>query len=350
MQQESNNRVLTVDLDGTLLRSDMLLESFLALLKQSFWSCFLLPFWLLRGKTRLKREIAARVKIDVSSLPYCATVLAFLQQERASGRKIVLATATTRSLAEAIAAHLDLFDEVLATDGLNLSADAKRDALAARYGEQGFDYIGNSSDDLAVWRSATVAYTCNVSNRLRSKINAGGSVVELQPKTAFSLRVYLRQLRVKQWVKNLLLFVPLLASHKMDEAGLLAAGVLAFVLYGLCSSSVYLINDLMDLGDDRQHKIKRFRPLAYGDISITQALVLLPVCLFVSFGVAALMLPPGFAISLAIYFLLSLLYTFYLKRQLLVDVITLAGLYTMRVICGTFLFQLSLTFLSLIHI
>ncbi|MBB3048509.1 4-hydroxybenzoate polyprenyltransferase/phosphoserine phosphatase [Litorivivens lipolytica] len=344
MQQHSQDRVLAVDLDGTLLRSDMLLESFLALLKQSFWSCLLLPFWLLAGKARLKREIASRVTIDAASLPYCKTVLEFLKQEKAQGRRIVLATATTEMLAQPIADHLGLFDEVLASDEANLSSETKRATLVERYGEQGFDYIGNSSDDLAVWRSAATAYTCNISDGLKRKIQAGEAVVETRLKTAVSLRIYLRQLRIKQWVKNFLIFVPLLASHQADNAALLASGVLAFVLYGLCSSSVYLINDLMDLADDRQHRVKRFRPLASGDLGIGRALLLLPLCLLLSFGTAVALLPIGFAISLGVYFLLSLLYTFYLKQQLLVDVLTLAGLYTMRVICGAFLFALQLTF------
>ncbi|MDD5389267.1 MAG: UbiA family prenyltransferase [Gallionellaceae bacterium] len=339
------NRPLIVDLDGTLLRSDMLVESAFAFFRHNPLRALAPLSWLLAGKANLKARLAAEVTLDVTTLPYDKQVIAFLEREKADGRILVLATASHQSYAEAIASHLGLFDRVLATHGdTNLSARAKRDVLVREYGEKGFDYVGNSHDDLKVWTSAHKAYLANPEIGVEAAATRLGNVELVTRTPAHPWRAWMKQLRLHQWAKNALLFVPLLASHRVGEPELLLTGLLAFLLFGLCASSVYLLNDLLDLDDDRQHASKCFRPLASGAVPIKAALLVLPALLVTAFAGAAWLLPWKFTLALACYYTLTLAYSLTLKRIMTVDVITLAMLYTVRIVAGTFAFDVKLTF------
>ncbi|CAG9932808.1 UbiA family prenyltransferase [Candidatus Nitrotoga arctica] len=339
------NRPLIVDLDGTLLRSDMLVESTFAFLRQNPIRALIPLFWLSAGKANLKTKLAAAVSLDVTLLPYDRQVIAFLEQEKAGGRTLILATASHQDYADAIATHLGLFARVLATYGdINLSARTKRDVLVREYGEKGFDYVGNSRDDLKVWASAHKAYLANPEFGVEAAATRLGNVEQVIRTTAHPWRAWIKQLRLHQWVKNALLFVPLLASHRVGELDLLVYGMLAFVFFGLCASSVYLLNDLLDIEDDRQHPSKRLRPLASGMVPIKAALLVFPALLLGAFAGAAWLLPWKFTLTLASYYALTLAYSLVLKRIMTVDVITLAMLYTMRIVAGTFAFDVSLTF------
>ncbi len=336
---------LIVDLDGTLLRSDMLVESMIAFLRHNPFRVVTPLVWLTAGKANLKAKLAAAVLLDVTLLPYDRQVIAFLEQEKASGRTLVLATASHQNYADAIAAHLGLFDRVLATYGdVNLSAHIKRDVLVREYGEKGFDYVGNSRDDLKVWVSARKAYIANPEIGVEAAAARLVCVQQVIRTPAQTWRAWMRQLRLHQWAKNALLFVPLLASHRMGEIDLLYSGFLAFLLFGLCASSVYLLNDLLDIEDDRRHLKKRYRPLASGAVPIKTVLLVLPALLLGAFAGAACFLPWKFALALASYYALTLAYSLVLKRIVTVDVITLAMLYTVRIVAGTFAFDISLTF------
>ena len=340
-----NDRPLIVDLDGTLLRSDMLVESALAFLRNNQFQALLPLSWLLAGKANLKARLAAAAPLDVTSLPYDRYVISFLQQEKANGRTLVLATASHQDYAEAIATHLDLFDRVLATHGdINLSARNKRGVLVREYGEKGFDYIGNSRDDLTVWASAHKAYLANPEIGVEAAATRLGNVDQVIRRPTHPWRAWIKQLRLHQWSKNALLFVPLLASHRIGELDLLLTGLVAFLLFGLCASSVYLLNDLLDLEDDRQHSSKRFRPLAAGAVSIKAALLVLPALMLLAFAGAAWLLPWKFTLALSCYYALTLAYSLALKRIMTVDVITLATLYTLRIVAGAMAFDISLTF------
>jgi 4-hydroxybenzoate polyprenyltransferase/phosphoserine phosphatase len=339
------NRPLIVDLDGTLLRSDMLVESTFAFLRQNPFRVLIPLFWLSAGKANLKAKLAEAVSLDVTLLPYDRQVIAFLEQEKAGGRTLILATASHQDFADAIATHLGLFARVLATYGdINLSARTKRDVLVREYGEKGFDYVGNSRDDLKVWASAHKAYLANPEIGVEAAATRLGNVEQVIRTPAHPLRAWMKQLRLHQWAKNALLFVPLLASHRVGELDLLLTGMLAFLLFGLCASSVYLLNDLLDMEDDRQHPSKRFRPLASGAVSIRAVLLVFPALLLGAFAGAAWLLPWKFTLALASYYALTLAYSLVLKRIMTVDVITLAMLYTMRIVAGTFAFDVSLTF------
>lgn len=340
-----STRPLIVDLDGTLLRSDMLVESMFAFLRHNPFRALAPLCWLVAGKANLKTRLAAEVSLDVASLPYDKQVLSFLEKEKAEGRTLVLATASHQEYAEAIASHLGLFDRVLATHGdTNLSAKTKRDVLVDEYGEKGFDYVGNSRGDLAVWALADKAYVANPEIGVKAAAARLGNVEEVIGTSTIPWGAWMKQFRLHQWAKNALIFVPLLASHRVGEFNLLLTGLLAFLLFGLCASSVYLLNDLLDLEDDRQHASKRFRPLASGVVPVKAALLMFPVLLLGAFAGSAWLLPWKFTLALAAYYALTVAYSLVLKRFMTVDVIVLAMLYTVRIIAGTFAFNVSLTF------
>jgi 4-hydroxybenzoate polyprenyltransferase len=331
------SRPLVVDLDGTLIRSDVLIESGFAYLKAAPHRFYEPLLWLARGgKPGLKAGLADATNVDVTVLPYDPTVLEWLKAERAAGRSLVLATASHERYAQAISEHLGLFDRTFATnDTVNLSSHKKREKLVAEYGEKGFDYAGNSHDDIAVWQSAERAYVVNPSNgveRAARKIGNVERVIESRPPTA---KTWAKSLRLHQWLKNLLIFVPLLAGHKLSSLELDIAALLAFLTFGLCASSVYLLNDLLDLEDDRHHPVKRKRPLASGALPLTWGLALFPVLLVCAFASAWIFLPWRFCVVLLGYYALTLAYSMYLKRQVMVDVVVLAMLYTIRIVAGT---------------
>ena len=326
---------LVVDLDGTLIKTDSLAEAFFALMRQNPLYVFLLPFWLLRGKAFFKRQISQRVILDVSLLPYHHELLDHLKIQRAQGRQLVLATGTDERIAKQVADYLQIFDRILASNGtINLSGQSKRNCLIAEFGEKYFDYAGNSRRDLAVWSSARKAILVNPT---RSLFRTTAGVTEIEqvfrsPKR--QLRFYLQALRLHQWLKNLLVFVPLMMAHRFFELDLLGKTFLAFLAFGLCASSVYLVNDLLDLPSDRHHPRKRQRPFATGELSLLWGLGLSPFLLGLSL-VVSLLLPLPFLGTLVIYYVLNLTYSFYLKRIVLLDVIVLAGLYTLRVMAGS---------------
>lgn len=334
---------LVVDLDGTLIQTDLLHETTLLLARQSPLSLLALPLWLARGKAWMKQRIVDRVTPDYASLPYAPELLAWLREQRASGRRLVLCTASDQRLADGVAAHLGLFDEVMGSDGrTNLSSESKASRLVARFGERGFDYAGNSSDDLQVWRHAREAIVVAARGSVAAAARAQGAVAREFRGPSASLRTWLKALRLHQWLKNLLVFLPLLGSFRF-EPHLVLQAMLAFLAYGLCASSVYVVNDLMDLESDRAHPRKRLRPFASGLIGVPQAL-LATVLLLGASVLFALQLPPAFGMTLAVYYALTLAYTFYLKRRVLVDCVTLGMLYTLRIVAGVAATQLPHSF------
>lgn len=335
-----------VDLDGTLIRTDLLFETANTLVTRHPFQTLRLPAWLANGKSYLKSRLAETSAIDPASLPYNEPLVAWLHGQKAQGRQLVLATASHRRLAELVAWHLDLFDEVLATEGeINLKSNHKRDQLISRYGERGFDYVGNDSADLAVWKAAERAYVVSSSPSLIAKARALGNVEQVfDDGRRPILNTFLKALRPHQWMKNLLVFVPLLAAHRYgDEASLLHV-LIAFFVFGLTASSVYLLNDLVDVADDRHHPRKRRRPFASGDLSLLHGWLAWPLLTITAFAIASITLPPIFAGVLGTYFVLTLAYSLRLKQSAVIDVLTLAGLYTLRIIAGAAAIGVPLSF------
>ncbi len=331
----ANSIPLVVDLDGTLVKTDLLVESFFALLKQNLLYIFVFPFWLLKGRAFLKRQISQRVTLDVTILPYHRELLDHLRILHAQGRRIVLATATDERIARQVADHLDLFDRVLASNGtVNLSGRYKRERLVMELGEKGFDYAGNSGRDFVVWAAARKAIVVNASRSLSHRVARVAEIERVLKGREKGLKPLVQALRLHQWLKNLLVFVPLVMAHRFFELELLVKNLLAFLAFGLCASSVYLVNDLLDLQADRHHPRKWQRPFASGELSLFWGLGLAPLMLGLSFLVSVL-LPLPFLGMLFSYYVLNLAYSFYLKQVVLLDVIVLAGLYTLRVMGGS---------------
>ena len=326
---------LCVDLDGTLLNSDLLLEAAFAQLKQAPLSVWRWPRWLAQGKARLKAEIAERVELDIATLPYNRELLAFLHEQKAQGRTLVLVTASHRQFADLIAAHLGLFDAVLATDGdRNLAGPRKAETLVERYGERGFDYAGNAAVDLAVWTHARRALVVNAGASIANQARAVCDVERVFAPAESAWRPWSRALRLHQWLKNVLIFVPLVAGHVWNQPDTLLLALLAFLSFGLCASSVYLLNDLLDLNADRRHPRKCRRPFAAGQLPIAQGVAAIPLLLLAAFSLSLPINPPWFSAVLATYYLCTLAYSLRLKRTLMLDVVVLAGLYTLRIIAG----------------
>jgi 4-hydroxybenzoate polyprenyltransferase/phosphoserine phosphatase len=342
----SELRPLVVDLDGTLIRTDLLVESASQFLIQHPLQFFKPLLWLLRGKTVLKTELAQRVQLDASALPYNAEVLDWLRAEKQSGRRLVLATASHRVLAEQVAQHLNLFDEVLATEGdTNLKATAKTDALVARFGNGGYDYVGNDWPDLKVWAQAHTAHVVDAPAALLARAQAQGQVGRVfDSGMPSSLMAMLKAMRLHQWLKNLLVFVPLMAAHQYADVQRDVLALMAFVVFSLTASSVYLLNDLVDVQDDRHHTRKRNRPFASGALSLITGWVAWPVLLLVAATLSVFFMPVLFSVSLGIYFVLTVAYSLHLKQLAVVDVLTLAALYTLRIIAGAAAIDVAMSF------
>jgi 4-hydroxybenzoate polyprenyltransferase/phosphoglycolate phosphatase-like HAD superfamily hydrolase len=325
---------LVVDLDGTLIQTDLLFESLWRALAMGPRAVLTFLGQLARGRAALKAHLADVVTIDPAALPYDPAVLDLVREARAAGRTTVLCTASDQRLARAVAGHLGLFDEVHGSDGVrNLKGPNKAAFLVERFGEGGFDYVGDALADRAVWSRANAAISIGLPAAARAGVKSvGGSVRHLDRPPA-GLKPYVKAMRPHQWLKNILIFLPVLAAHDFSLAAW-GAAVAAFVAFSLIASSVYFANDMLDLEADRAHPRKRNRPFAAGTASLAVGTVMTAVLLLAGFGIALLVGEPRFVAVLAFYYVLTTAYSLSLKRKLVIDICTLAGLYTLRVIAG----------------
>jgi 4-hydroxybenzoate polyprenyltransferase/phosphoserine phosphatase len=325
---------LVTDLDGTLVVTDTLLEGAISLIRRRPWLLPWLAVWLSRGKAVLKSEIAARCALDPEKLPYRPELVEYLRAERNAGRCIVLATAAQQTTAEGVAACLGLFDLVLASsDSVNLKGALKRDELIRRFGLKGFDYIGDSRSDAPVWAACRIGHVAGSMHRLPNSALSGGAVQgRTFPGPAREFRTLLRAIRVHQWVKNLLVFVPPILNRYVDWEIFRILSI-AFLSFSFVASGTYLSNDLFDLAADRQHPRKRKRALASGQLSIAQGIAL-AACLVGGGFLLSLAVSGQLTVCLLIYLVLTTLYSSFLKGKPIIDVIVLAILYTLRVYTG----------------
>jgi 4-hydroxybenzoate polyprenyltransferase len=324
---------LVVDLDGTLICTDLMVESTFAYLGADPRRVFNLLWASRRGKAVLKAEVAANTDIDVSNLPYDEFIVSLIREARAEGRPVYLASASNESYVRKVADHMMLFDGWFgSTDDENLSSTAKAHRLVAAFGAGGFDYIGNDRDDLDVWCVARRRIAVRISAASRSKLEKMDPAANVLEAPRSGPRVWIRLLRVHQWTKNSLVFLPLVTGHWFD-LGSIAKAIGAFFAFSMAASAIYIVNDLVDLEADRKHATKKHRPLAVGSVPILQAVSVAPL-LLVSSLVGAYWIAPSFGGVLFAYVVLTTAYTFVLKRKLIVDVIALASLYTIRVIGG----------------
>lgn len=338
-REDSTRRPLCIDLDGTLLSADLLFETLVRYLKSNPLRVFQVFVWAMHGPAHLKTKLAESVELDVRSLPVNAAFLAWLETQKRAGRRLVLCTAANEGLAERVARHFGFFDEVIASCAVtNLSGKRKAECLVARFGVSGFDYAANELKDLHVWRhahGAVIVAPPGLAKRIAAHAIRVEQIFEIETAgTGARLRAWLRALRLHQWTKNLLVFVPLAAAHRLGDISSLGACALAFVLFGTCASGGYIINDLLDLDADRVHPRKRLRPFAAGHIPIFHGLIASAMLVVGSVTLAALLLPPLFAATLTLYLATSLWYSLALKRIAMVDVLSLASLYSVRIVAG----------------
>jgi 4-hydroxybenzoate polyprenyltransferase/phosphoserine phosphatase len=325
---------LVVDLDGTLTPTDTLVESALQLVKREPLLLLALPLWIAKGRAAFKESVASRRPFPVDHLPLREDFVEFLREERARGRRIVLATAAHRDVANAVAARLNLFDAVLATrNGTNLKGAAKLESIRESVGDN-FVYAGDSAADVPIWRGARAAILVGVGSGLAREIRRTLTVAREFPADRAGLRTWLRAIRVHQWLKNLLLFVPLLTAFSFLDAAKLVAAIGAFFAFGLTASASYIGNDLWDLESDRRHPRKRGRPFASGRISIVRGIAAAAVLLSAGVLLAA-GLSLGFLVVLLLYLVTTTVYSWKLKKYVLLDVLTLSILYTLRIVAGS---------------
>lgn len=335
MKNNIKNIPLCVDLDGTLLNSDMLFESVLIMLKNNPFLLFLLPFWLFKGKVYLKNNIFSRIEFNPASLPYREEVLDYIKQEKNHNRAIILVTATPQFVAEKISDYLGLFSDVYGSDEkTNLKSDNKKEKLIKLFGEKSFDYMGDTYADLSVWEAANKAIiVSNDKNLIKKaqKSNNNNLLINLEKKN--KLKVIIKEIRVYQWVKNVLIFLPVLMAHKL-EMQLLIQSLIAFIAFSFTASSVYVTNDLLDLESDRLHPRKKNRPIAAGYLSIPFSIILAISLFLIGFGITFLLPDYNFLLVLICYYIITSLYSIRFKKVVIVDILTLSLLYTIRIIAG----------------
>ena len=330
----TSRRPLCVDLDGTLVKSDTLVDSLLLLVRTHPLRSLQAPLWLKGGKAAFKARVASQVQLDAAHLPYNRKLLEYLEEQHAEGRKLYLTTGADTILARRIAEQLGIFEEVLASDGTtNLTGDNKLESLKKRFPQEGFDYIGNAPPDVPLLEQAGEAMVANPSLSLRTMLKSRKIPVSRQfDDRADSLKVFLKAIRLHQWAKNVLIFVPVLLAHAL-KLPLLFAAFAAFLSFSLCASATYIVNDLLDIEADRRHPKKHRRPFAAGDLSPGTGVGIIVLFLALAFSVAAF-LPRTFLGWLLVYLVMTLSYSLYLKRVVLIDVILLSGLYTLRLLAG----------------
>ncbi len=326
---------LCVDLDGTLIAGDTLLDATLIAIKRKPFILLFIPFWIIKGKLFFKEKIHEIAEPDYSTLVFRDEVLEFVEAEKFKGRMIVLATASSQKIAEKIADELGIFDLVLGSgNGVNLRSSNKKDKLVELFGEKGFDYIGDSFADIEVFRVARKSYLAYPSKNVLLKAKAIGNLENCFETKSELIKHILKEIRIYQWVKNILIFLPILLAHIIPIGEYAIKLVLAFLSFSFVASSVYVLNDLLDISSDRQHPTKKNRPFASGELSVKIGFLLFHLLLILGFVSALILLPSEFNIILLVYFILTTFYSFYLKRVYVVDILILSLLYTLRLIAG----------------
>ncbi|MBN2163717.1 MAG: UbiA family prenyltransferase [Pontiellaceae bacterium] len=321
---------LCVDLDGTLVKLDTLHQALFLLLRRDFFSLFRIPGWLLKGKAHLKDQVMQRVALDAEALPYNRSFLDWLREQHTAGRKLILATASNYRTAQSVADHLGIFDEVLASNAeTNLRDNSKLEAIQARLDR--FAYAGNDRHDIPIWNDAEEIILVNPSRAARTACEEDASYVfeERKPR----LLMLIKAMRCEQWLKNVLIFTPMLLAHRLGETTCIIQTLLAFFSFSLAASSIYVLNDLFDLSADQHHPRKCRRPFASGDLPISSGALLMPLLAGASLALC-LLLPTPFLWVLLTYYAITTLYSWRLKQLTITDVLTLAILYSMRIFAG----------------
>lgn len=333
-QLKSRNWPLIVDLDRTLLKTDTLIEQFLVLLIKAPRAALRSLLALRQGKASFKRAIIDDAPLDAEALAINETLLEYLNDQRDQGRALHLVTAADQRVADAVAGKIEIFESAVGTNrDHNLKGIHKRDYLVETFPD-GFSYAGDSSADIPIWESAKSAVLVGVGEQTRRAVEAMDCEIEVEIEGANrSLKQWLRLLRVHQWSKNVLIFVPLLLAHRYVDISAVLAVFVGFLAMSIMASGTYVINDIVDVSADRQHRTKRFRPIASGDVDAGIALLVALLLIASGLGIGAAMALPVAGLFL-VYLAVTLSYSFLLKRMVMVDIFVLASLYTLRILIG----------------
>lgn len=333
MVTASTRLPLVVDLDGTLTTTDTLFESVFKLLKKNPLYLVMVLVGLFKGRAALKSLIADRIRLAPELLPYRQDLLDYLRQQKQQGRLIVLATAAHRSIAQAVFDHLGVFDRFIASDrSVNLKSHAKLLAIQQNVGAQ-FVYAGDSKADLPIWQAASGAILAGASASIVHAVRQMTPVEREFTGQAAGPKVWLKALRVHQWMKNLLLFVPLMTAFQIGNIDKLVAVAWAFLAFCCAASGTYIVNDLLDIDNDRQHPRKCRRPFAAGQLSIVQGVAAALLLLVLAIGLA-MQVSAAFVLALLVYLMLTTAYSWWFKERVLIDVLMLSLLYTLRIVAG----------------
>lgn len=330
-----DSKSLYVDLDKSLISTDTLWESLIVLFKGHPFALLKAPVWLLKGKAGFKAEVAKLVIPDVSLLPYRKNVVSFIEQRRADGVDVILATAANDKIAHAVSKHLGVFTDVLASDAsTNLSGSRKSAAIRKTADNGEFEYIGDTWVDVPIWQAAKSAIVVDGPSRLISSLKREMPVRELTSEHRSTIFTMVRALRCHQWIKNILIFVPMILAHQVIDSSHWMAVCVAFICFSLIASSVYVVNDILDIESDRSHPQKKKRPFAAGELQIKTGVILATVLFALGAGVSSVFISTTFGLMAASYAVVSFAYSSYFKRQPILDLLLLAGFYTYRVVLG----------------
>ena len=323
---------LVVDADSALAGTDLFIEGAARLVARFPLAVFALPFRLLLSRTALKRKVAEAVPLPPSTLALNPIVRQEIDAARAAGRKVWLVSGAGERAVGPLADAVDAAGCITSDGNAKFTGEARAAALVERFGEKGFDYLGRAPRDVAVWRSARRAIGVGLSADLARQVRALDPDARLLPGAGGTPFDYVRALRPHHWIKNLMVFVPLLADHGTD-AGLYLRLLGVFAALSACASGTYLLNDVLDLPHDRRHGRKRHRPLAAGRTALLPSVGL-------GFGLVTAGLAAAFRLSVTagygvlLYLAATLAYSLWLKRKTFIDVIVLALLYAIRVLIG----------------
>jgi 4-hydroxybenzoate polyprenyltransferase/phosphoserine phosphatase len=333
----TEHSAIFVDLDGSLLHTDLLIESFFQLVKERPGLVPSFLTHLMKSKSEMKSWVADKTTLEIKTLPFREDLLVFLREEKRKGTKIILATASHEKWAEKVALHLDLFDHVIATSkSCNMKGAAKSEAIVSYCSQEGISdwtYVGDSRSDFPIWHASNSCILAGGTNKIESKLVASGKMLRRFHNKQNSAYAVLRALRAHQWIKNLLVFAPIFLAQRIDSEHLWNC-IIAFVCFSMTASSVYVINDVMDVTSDRAHPKKKNRPFAAGALPQQWGLIIAFTLLCLSFSLSNLVLPITFSLILAGYLFLTTAYSVWLKKLPIVDVLVLASFYSIRIFAG----------------
>ncbi len=329
------NKPVCVDLDGTLVKTDTLIEALASLLRENLLYIFLIPIWLFKGLLYFKQKVSIKSSLNANLLPYNQQVINLINDYKSKGHQIILITASHQLIANKICNFLKLFDDCIGSDeSINLKKENKRNYLESRFGKKNYIYIGDSINDLPVWQSASIAVIVSNNRSLYEKVKKINSDVILIKDKSNIIKLALKQFRIHQWTKNILLFLPILMAHQILDYNKFLLLLIGFFAFSFAASAIYAINDLFDINNDRLHPVKKNRPLAAGDFPVLSVLTIAPILILVSIIISYLFLPLKFLFLLILYIIITISYSLYFKKIIILDILILASLYTIRIISG----------------